>query len=86
MDFLYERVSIRWGKVRPLMLLGWAIQTIGLLCMFNFFSIKSHGVPVFLLSYMVYVIGYTSTPRNSMTCVMRTASWCGRRFPISPCT
>ena len=55
--FLYDRVNTRWGKVRPLMLLGWAIQTIGLLCMFNFFSSKGHGVPVFLLFYMVYVIG-----------------------------
>ncbi len=52
--FLYDRVNTRWGKVRPLMLLGWAIQTIGLLCMFNFFSSKGHGVPVFLLFYMVY--------------------------------
>ena len=50
--FLYDRVNTRWGKVRPLMLLGWAIQTIGLLCMFNFFSSKGHGVPVFLLFYM----------------------------------
>lgn len=23
--FLYDRVNTRWGKVRPLMLLGWAI-------------------------------------------------------------
>ena len=38
--FLYDRFNTKWGKVRPLMLLGWAIQSIGLLCMFHFFSSK----------------------------------------------
>ena len=65
--FLYDRVNTRWGKVRPLMLLGWVIQTIGLLCMFNFFSSKGHGVPVFLLFYMVYVIGYTIINMTAQT-------------------
>ena len=75
--FLYDRVNTRWGKVRPLMLLGWAIQTIGLLCMFNFFSSKGHGVPVFLLFYMVYVIGYTII---NMTAQNSAPRWvCGRR-------
>ena len=65
--FLYDRVNTRWGKIRPLMLLGWAIQTIGLLCMFNFFSSKGHGVVVFLLFYMIYVIGYTIVNMTSQT-------------------
>ena len=65
--FLYDRVNTRWGKVRPLMLLGWAIQTIGLLCMFNFFSSKGHGIPVFLLFYLVYVIGYTIVNMTAQT-------------------
>ena len=38
--FLYDRFNTRWGKIRPLMLLGWAIQSAGLLCMFHFFSSK----------------------------------------------
>ena len=65
--FLYDRVNTRWGKIRPLMLLGWVIQTIGLLCMFNFFSSKGHGVVVFLLFYMIYVIGYTIVNMTSQT-------------------
>ena len=36
--FLYDRVSTRWGKIRPLMLAGWLIQSVGLLCMFSFGS------------------------------------------------
>lgn len=57
--FLYDRVNTRWGKIRPLMLLGWLIQSIGLLSMFSFFSSKGFGAPVFILLYIVYVIGYT---------------------------
>ena len=57
--FLYDRVNTPFGKVRPLMLLGWAIQSAGVLCMFNFFSSKGHGVGMFLLFYIIYVIGYT---------------------------
>ncbi|MBQ5952396.1 MAG: MFS transporter [Lachnospiraceae bacterium] len=65
--FLYDRVNTPWGKVRPLMLLGWAIQTIGLLCMFNFFSGKGHGIPVFLLFHLIYVIGYTIVNMTAQT-------------------
>ena len=65
--FVYDRVNTRWGKVRPLMLLGWLIQTIGLLCMFNFFSSKGHGIPVFLLFYLIYVIGYTIINMTAQT-------------------
>ena len=42
--FVYDRFQTPFGKVRPLMLIGWAIQTGGLLCLFNFFSSKGHGV------------------------------------------
>ena len=65
--FLYDRVNTPFGKVRPLMVLGWAIQSVGLLCMFNFFSSKGHGVPVFLLFCMVYVIGYTIVNMTAQT-------------------
>ena len=65
--FVYDRVNTPFGKVRPLMLLGWAIQSIGVLCMFNFFSSKGHGVGVFLLFYMIYVIGYTMVNMTAQT-------------------
>lgn len=57
--FVYDRFNTPFGKVRPLMLIGWAIQSLGLLSLFSFFSSKGHGVAVFLILYMVYVIGYT---------------------------
>ena len=65
--FLYDRVNTPFGKVRPLMLLGWLIQSAGVLCMFNFFSGKGHGIPVFLACYMLYVIGYTIVNMTAQT-------------------
>ena len=65
--FLYDRFNTPWGKVRPLMLLGWLIESAGLLCLFNFFSSKGHGIPMFLLCYMVYVIGYTIVNMTAQT-------------------
>ncbi|MBQ2462895.1 MAG: MFS transporter, partial [Clostridia bacterium] len=65
--FLYDRVNTRWGKVRPLMILGWAVQSIGLLCMFNFFSSKGHGIPTFLGFYLLYVVGYTIVNMTAQT-------------------
>lgn len=65
--FVYDRFNTPFGKVRPLVFIGWAIQSAGLLCMFNFFSSKGHGVPVFLLFYIIYVIGYTIVNMTAQT-------------------
>ena len=65
--FIYDRVMTPFGKVRPLMVIGWFIQCAGLLCMFNFFSSKGHGIPVFLACYMLYVIGYTIINMTAQT-------------------
>ena len=65
--FLYDRVNTPFGKVRPLMILGWAIQSAGVLLMFNIFSSKGHGIPVFLACYMLYVIGYTIVNMTAQT-------------------
>ena len=65
--FLYDRVNTPFGKVRPLLFLGWAIQSLGVLCMFNFFSSKGHGVIIFVACYMLYVIGYTIVNMTAQT-------------------
>lgn len=57
--FLYDRVNTRFGKIRPLLFLGWIIQSVGLLAMFHFMSSKGFGAGVFIACYLVYVIGYT---------------------------
>ena len=65
--FLYDRVNTPFGKVRPLMLLGWLIQSAGVYFMFTAFSSKGHGIPVFLACYMLYVIGYTIVNMTAQT-------------------
>ena len=65
--FLYDRMNTRWGKVRPLMVLGWLIQTIGLVSMFIIFSGKGHGIPMFLACYIIYLIGYTIVNMTAQT-------------------
>ncbi len=65
--FLYDRVNTKWGKVRPLMIGGWLIQSIGLLAMFSWASSKGFGIPVFLGLYMMYVIGYTIVNMTAQT-------------------
>lgn len=65
--FLYDRMNTRWGKVRPLMLLGWAIQSLGIMCLFSWTASKGFGVGMFLLTYVVYVIGYTIVNMTAQT-------------------
>ncbi len=65
--FLYDRVNTKWGKVRPLMFLGWAVQSLGIFFMFHAFSSKGHGIPVFLACYMLYVVGYTIVNMTAQT-------------------
>ena len=65
--FLYDRVNTRWGKIRPLMLLGWAIQSAALYCMFVLFSSKGHGIFVFVLLVLLYYIGYTIVNMTAQT-------------------
>ena len=65
--FLYDRVNTRWGKIRPLMLLGWLVQSLGVMAMFSWTASKGFGVAMFLATYMLYVIGYTIVNMTAQT-------------------
>ena len=65
--FVYDRFNTPFGKIRPLMFIGWVIESAGLLLLFNFCSSKGHGIPVFLATYMLYVIGYTIVNMTAQT-------------------
>jgi len=65
--FLYDRMNTKWGKIRPLMLLGWAIQSIGIMALFSWTASKGFGVVMFLVTYMLYVIGYTIVNMTAQT-------------------
>ena len=62
--FLYDRVNTKYGKVRLLLILGYAIEAVALWGMFTVFSGKGHGIAAFCALYVIYVIGYTI---NNMT-------------------
>ena len=77
--FVYDRVNTRFGKLRVLLISGYLIEAVGLLCMFNLCSSKGFGLPVFALTYIIYIIGYTVTntkgkPTNSEFIAMIAAS------------
>ena len=65
--FVYDRVNTKFGKIRILIAVGWLVEAIGLLCMFNLFSSKGFGMPVFLLFYIVYILGYTMANMTALT-------------------
>ena len=66
LDAFTDRCCIRlrprqhpFGKLRVLLISGYLIEAVGLLCMFNLCSSKGFGLPVFVLTYIIYIIGYT---------------------------
>ena len=65
--FVYDRVNTRFGKLRVLLISGYLIEAVGLLCMFNLCSSKGLGLPVFALTYIIYIIGYTVTNMTAQT-------------------
>lgn len=57
--FLYDRVNTRFGKLRILIMGGFAVEALALLCMFDLCSSKGYGLWMFVFLYVLYVIGYT---------------------------
>lgn len=65
--FVYDRVNTRFGKLRILLIAGYLIEAVGLLCMFSLFSGRGFGWFIFTLFYVVYIIGYTITNMTAQT-------------------
>ncbi len=65
--FVYDRVNTRFGKLRILLIAGYLIEAVGLLCMFSLFSSRGFGWVIFTLFYVVYIIGYTITNMTAQT-------------------
>ena len=57
--FVYDRVNTKFGKLRILIMTGFLIEAVALFLMFDLFVGKGFGTPVFVVLYVVYVIGYT---------------------------
>ena len=54
-----DRFNTRFGKIRILMWIGWAIESAACLIMFVFGSNGQHGIVFFVIAYLLYIIGYT---------------------------
>lgn len=65
--FIYDRVNTRFGKLRVLLISGYLVEAVGLLCMFSLFSSKGFGWVTFTFFYIIYVIGYTITNMTAQT-------------------
>ena len=57
--FIYDKVNTRFGKVRILLAGGWLVMVLATLMMYSWAAGKGHGFMVFMLLYMLYIIGYT---------------------------
>lgn len=68
--FVYAKVDTKLGKIRPLLVGGFAIEAIGLFAMFSWGAGHADGIMgivLFTLFYVIYVIGYTTTNMTAQT-------------------
>ena len=65
--FVYDKVNTRFGKIRILIVAGFAIEAIALLAMYDWAAGKGFGVLTFAVIYVVYIIGYTLANMTAQT-------------------
>lgn len=56
---MLDKMNTRFGKIRIMLVAGWAIEALAVKMLFDWASGKGHGIVTFIIVYMVYVIGYT---------------------------
>lgn len=59
---LFEKLPAKHGKIRVFIVLGWAIASLAVIIMFSWAAGKFTGIAgiiVFILAYILYIIGYT---------------------------
>lgn len=65
--FIYDRVNTRFGKIRILIIAGFSIEALALLTMYWWAAGKGLGLAVFVICYVVYIIGYTIANMTALT-------------------
>lgn len=56
---IIDKMNTKFGKIRILTALSWAIESLAVLMMYCWASGKGHGIVLFVVLYCVYIIGYT---------------------------
>lgn len=57
-----DRFESKWGRARPLSIIGWAIMSVSVFAMFKLglgAGLGKLSVLIFILIYLVYILGYT---------------------------
>lgn len=65
--FIYDKINTRYGKIRIMITIGFAIEALALMTMFSWGAGKGLGIVVFTLCYIVYIIGYTIANMTALT-------------------
>jgi len=55
--FIVDKTDSKFGRYRPVMVIGWAVMAAAIFCMW-FFCVGS-GIVMFIALYVIYIIGYT---------------------------
>ncbi len=56
---IVDRFKSKHGKIRILMLIGWLIEAIAIATMYIFGTNGNHGMLFFIITYVLYILGYT---------------------------
>lgn len=56
---IIDRFNSRFGKLRILLFIGWALRSLAVLMMFVWFSDGNHGLVTFVASYILYIVGHS---------------------------
>ena len=65
--FIYDKVNTKFGKIRILLVIGFAIEAVALLAMYSWAAGKGLGMFTFIMLYIVYIIGYTLANMTAQT-------------------
>lgn len=56
---IIDKLDTKIGKIRIMLCSGWLIEAFAVKLLFDWASGKGHGIGMFILLYVIYVIGYT---------------------------
>ena len=58
-SMIIDKTNTKFGKIRLFMIIGWVIESLALLGLYNWFCDKGHSIILFSVIYFIYYIGYT---------------------------
>jgi len=56
---MIEKTNTKFGKIRIWLVLGWLLESLAVLMLYSWASGKGHSTLLFIVLYLVYVVGYT---------------------------